>query len=300
VLCAGSTERTLGLAALTFGDVDRAVDHLYRAVDANRRLGNRPMTALALATLARALARRDGPGDLGAACEGLDQAIREADACEMAGRAAAWRADAARLTARLTATPGAGPLLEGPRNGVIRRVQGRWLVAIDDRQVLVPDRVGMQYLATLLTRPGRSTTALALAGHGAVPDSATRQELLDDTARRSYERQARLLLAEVEEAEARGEAARVDRLRAEIDALADQLGAATGLGGRSRTFADPAELARTSVRKAIKRAIDTIDASSPVIAGVLRSCIETGYECSYTPDPDAPVTWEADDHHLVA
>jgi hypothetical protein len=123
--------------------------------------------------------------------------------------------------------------------------------------------------------------------------------VLDDAARRSYEARARYLLAEVERAEARGDVGRVDRLRSEIEALTDQIDAATGLGGRARTFLDPAELARTSVRKAIKRAIDTVADRSPAIATVLRAGIETGYECSYTPDPDAPVTWSFDDHHLV-
>jgi tetratricopeptide (TPR) repeat protein len=299
VLCAGSTERTLGVAALTFGDVDRAVGHLERAVDANRRLVNRPMTVLAQASLARALVLRDGPGDLAAALDALEQAIDEAGACEMAGRAAAMRAEATALRARPSSDAGSGPVPGGPGRGVIRREQGRWLVAVDDHRVEVPDRVGMQYLAALLTRPGRAIAALALAGHGDVPDSSSRQELLDETARRSYEVRARHLLAEVEEAEARGQGDRVDRLRTEIEALADQLDAATGLGGRARTFLEPAELARTSVRKAIKRAIDTVADRSPAIGAVLRSGIETGYDCSYTPDPDAPVTWTSSDHRLV-
>ena len=44
--CLGSVERALGLAAATCADGDRAVEHLRRAVAANIRLGNRPMTAI--------------------------------------------------------------------------------------------------------------------------------------------------------------------------------------------------------------------------------------------------------------
>ena len=63
---------------------------------------------------------------------------------------------------------------------------------------------------------------------------------------------------------------------------------------KARAFADPAERARTSVRKAIKRAIDTISDADVTTGRMLRSTIETGHRCSYTPDPDAPVTWSTD------
>ena len=47
VVCLGSTHRALGIAALTFGDVELAVGHLQAAVAANRRLANRPMATIA-------------------------------------------------------------------------------------------------------------------------------------------------------------------------------------------------------------------------------------------------------------
>ncbi|WP_369794625.1 tetratricopeptide repeat protein, partial [Kutzneria sp. 744] len=75
VVCFGSTERTLGLAATTFGDLDLAAEHLRRAVAANLRLGNRPMTAVAKADLATVLRRR---GDHRAAEELLDSAVSDA------------------------------------------------------------------------------------------------------------------------------------------------------------------------------------------------------------------------------
>ena len=56
-------------------------------------------------------------------------------------------------------------------------------------------------------------------------------------------------------------------------------------------FVDRTERARTAVRKAIKRAIDEIDAADPVIGQLLRSSISTGATCVYVPDPNAPVRW---------
>ena len=288
VLCAGSTERSLGLAALTFGEPDQAIAHLELAVEDNRRLGNRPMTAMAQATLARALRARDGSGDLARARQTLQLAIDEADANEMASRAVRWSEELAGWDV----PPSADDLPAAvERRGAIRCEQGRWAVALDGLRVHVPDRVGMHYLATLLTRPGQPISALTLASDGMLRDDASRQDLLDDTAQEHYEARARYLLDALKAAENRSDHRQVDRLRAEIDALTDQIEAARGLGGRPRAFADPAERARTSVRKAIKRAIDTVDEVAPTIAEVLRAHIETGYVCTYMPDPRAPVVW---------
>ena len=80
-------------------------------------------------------------------------------------------------------------------------------------------------------------------------------------------------------------------MRAELDALVDELEAATGLGGRARQFGRPSERARTAVRKALKRAIDEIDAADHQIGELLRSSIVTGSACAYSPDADVVVDW---------
>ncbi len=63
VACFGSAHRPLGLAALTFGDSNLAIEHLEAAVVADLAVGNRPCHAIDRATLADALDRRGGPGD---------------------------------------------------------------------------------------------------------------------------------------------------------------------------------------------------------------------------------------------
>src|SRR5690606_19905106 len=98
VACLGSTERALGLAAGTLGEHDRAIEHLERAVDANRQMENRPLGTIARADLAYARRRRDDAGadDRRWATALLDQAVVEATAMKLTGRAAAWEADLAR------------------------------------------------------------------------------------------------------------------------------------------------------------------------------------------------------------
>jgi hypothetical protein len=172
------------------------------------------------------------------------------------------------------------------------------MVAVGRHQAFVADRVGMGYLVQLLRNPGQGISALALAAAGSpaeASDDGARHELIDGTARAAYEARIRELSEDLAEAEAHADLGRTARLRVEIDALVDQLTSATGLHGRPRAFPDRAERARTSVRKAVKRAIDEIDAAAPVAGQALRSTVTTGSVCTYTPDPDAPVDWSVDD-----
>jgi tetratricopeptide (TPR) repeat protein len=280
VVCLGPTERVLGLAALTFGDVDLAVQHLERAVTACRRLGNRPLVAIASANLAAALARRGQGTDRARAVGLFDEAIDEAEEMGMTGRVELWRTEARRA--------GRGGL---QAQGVIRREGSNWLVALDGRRVLVNDMVGMGYLSELLTHPGTLIPALVLAGSTFAADNGTPQELLDDEARAAYAARVRELSDELAEAEAHTDLGRADRLRVEIDVLIDQIEEATGLGGRPRSFTSSHERARTSVRKAIKRAVDQIDEADPEIGRALRATISTGSTCVYTPDPEAAIRW---------
>jgi hypothetical protein len=319
ILCLGSTERTLGVAARTFGDHDRAVGHLDRAIGENRRLPHRPMAAVSQADLASALVARDAPGDRARAAQLLAEAIVAGEEMALDHRVAVWHTHLASLTTPVTPpspavpttaavpgdvatasdAPGSGQAgvghgerpAGGPRHGVIRQVEGRWVVVLDGQRVRVGDLVGMRYLSELLTRPGQVIAAVTLASRGSVPRSTTSQEVLDDEARAAYAARAHELTTELAEAEAGNDIGRAERLRLEMDALVDELESATGLGRRSRTFSDPAERARTAVRKAIKRAIDVIDDANPTIAEILRTTVSTGTSCDYTPDPRAPVTW---------
>src|SRR5690606_33603171 len=122
-------------------------------------------------------------------------------------------------------------------SGVIRREGRGWLVEVDDDRALVADRVGMRYLATLLTRPGEDIPALSLASGGQPVTDAAPQPVLDGAARSAYAARARELATEVAEAQANADIGRAEKLRLELDALVDQLQSTAGLGGRSRAFA---------------------------------------------------------------
>ena len=189
VVCFGSTHRALGIAASTFGDVELAIVHLEAAITANRRLGNRPFTAIAAADLAVALLRRDREGDRERAVELLRWAAVEAGGAGMDSFSCKW-AEQAETAERHV--------------GTLRASGGRWFFSLCGEQAVVPERVGIRHLATLLRSPGVEVPALVLAGSGQPRTPAGRDCVLDDHARAAYRK-------------------RIDELREQLD-QADRLG----------------------------------------------------------------------------
>ncbi|WP_262380458.1 hypothetical protein [Nonomuraea sp. PA05] len=286
VACFGSVRHSLGMAALTTGDLDLAIAHLREAVHDNLALGHWPAATLSRCRLGQALALRDGPADETARAE-LATAAREA----------------ADLGMVLPAVVGRPPRADGACR--FRRDGRHWHVELNGRVALVDHSVGMAHLATLAANPGHeipsadlaagtaaSTAASALAGRTAGRATAKKrregsresvQPILDDVARDSYRRRLTGLQAEIDEHEAMHDLERAAALRMEREWLIAELAAATGMGGRARPFAGNEERARIAVGKAIRRALDRISAVDRTIGEELRATVQTGVRCSYRP-----------------
>src|ERR1700682_1624578 len=71
--------------------------------------------------------------------------------------------------------------------------------------------------------------------------------ILDERAKSKYRARFRELEEELTEATAWAASPRAAKVRQEMDALADQLTAAVGLGGRDRKAGSPAERARVNI-----------------------------------------------------
>jgi tetratricopeptide (TPR) repeat protein len=276
VVCFGSTERTIGLAARTTGRLDDAVAHLERAIEADRHLGNRPMLAVTRADLALTLLRRGRDDDRARAQALLRSGIDALNTMGLERRAAMIEADAALLDADASATDGSA--LESGRS--MRYAQGAWHIEAGDEAVVVLDSAGMRHLARLLASPGRDIAAADLAGTGVI---SSRQEVVDQAALASYGRRIEELRGELDEADERGDRASSAQLQSELDQLVEHVEASMGLGSRARTFADAGERARTAVQKAIRRAIARIKLGAPGVADELSQCIRTGTMCRYDP-----------------
>jgi hypothetical protein len=252
----------------TFHDLDLAVAHLELAVDADIALQNRPCLAMSCAALADVLQQRGRADDRDRVSALRRRAIETAEAAGMQRRAQEW---AARLD-----TFGA----------IACRREGRaWRWCYDGRTVLVPDSVGLGYLARLVASPGKEIAAVELAGRHENIASA-RQAIADDQAVAAYRRRVGELQAEIDEADDRGDIERATRARAEFDALLDEVRRTTGLLGRPRSFADDVERARTSVQKAIKRAVQRVaDADAPLGRELLARVV-TGNRCLFVARDD--------------
>jgi hypothetical protein len=163
-------------------------------------------------------------------------------------------------------------------------------------------------LARLLGEPGRELHALDLVsdrgGDGRQTTEAAAREaglsptglgdagaVLDDRAKAAYRKRVVELEEEIAEAESWNDPERVARAKEELQFLARELAAATGLGGRDRRAASAAERARLSSTRAIRAAMARIAEHSPDLGRHLDRTVRTGTFCSYTPDPRAPIAW---------
>ncbi|MGD0085158.1 MAG: hypothetical protein ABSD78_18475 [Acidimicrobiales bacterium] len=285
VVCLGSAEYGLGLAAVLTGELDDAVAHLQSALRVDRRLGSRPMATLTEHALAEALTARAAPGDAELASD-LEQ--RAQDRAQGMGLILPERPLWLRSRRRRT---GSKPT----RHAVIDRVDsGGWRIEVDGRSTLLADRVGMSHLAQLVGKPGQDVDVFALVADSRLPRESD-EPILDDEALRQYRQRVRELRSLL----ARGTASRQEseRYGAELQTLTEGLRAVTRLGGRSRSFVGNHERARTAVRKALVRAIDVIACTEPGLGDHLVKSISTGASCRYTPDPHWSLTVGDDLQH---
>jgi hypothetical protein len=292
ITCFGTTHQALGVASLTSGHLDRAVDHLQAAVQQNLALAHWPAVIAARQRLAQALQARGWPGDGDAArCE-LESAAGEAAALGLP----ALGLPALGLPAASLPGPGqpadrdlapghpgtSGPVAE------CHRVGRKWRLTVHGRSVLAADSIGMIHLAVLIANPRQEVRAADLVAGLAGLSRASgadgpAQAVLDHEAIAEYRDRLKRLDAELDPPGPGNDPGRVARARAERDWLIAELAAAAGLGGRTRSFPDQGERARVAVGKAIRRAIIRVTEEDAIVGEHLRQAVHTGVRCSYWP-----------------
>ena len=213
--------------------------------------------------------------------------------------------------------PGTSPAADGhPNNGrdetapssrgVFRREGDYWTIASGGRVMRLRDSKGLHYIAYLLGHPGREIFVGVLADLGMTggrrPRSAAGSDvagdlgdagpILDASAREQYRRRIRELDGELAEAIQGNDLGRSAHLRAELDALREQVATAVGLGGRARRAASHTERVRLMVTKAIKAAVAKIRTSDASLGRHLATSIKTGSCCLYDPGPSPSVAWD--------
>ncbi len=176
-----------------------------------------------------------------------------------------------------------------------------WTISHQGINHHVRDVVGLGYLAVLIDRPGVPILAVELEMANQRTDPRSRHlegltartdsnagDLVDDQALRSYRARLSELREEIEDAEQMCDDERGARSRIEFDFIADELAAATGLGGRRRKAASTEERGRVRVTKAIRSAIKRVRDVDDQVGRHLDAAIKTGRFCSYEPDQAPP------------
>ena len=190
-----------------------------------------------------------------------------------------------------------------------------WTISYQGHTALLKCSRGLQCLALLLRSPGREfhvsellgnmsdapamTTAAVANGHlyeegsGLVTVGLDGGDpILDRQAKAECKRRLSDLRREIEEAEHFNDPARAANANDELNAIAQHLASATGLGGRDRKASSDAERARCAVTKRIKQTIHKIAEVIPALGQHLSDRIKTGCFCSYNPHFNHPAEWK--------
>jgi tetratricopeptide (TPR) repeat protein len=292
--------RDIGVLHLTSGRVEEAVGALEEALACTKRLGARLCGAQCKMDLARALRRRGAHGDAMRA-EGLF-AEAFADAANM-GLIPASGSKTAASAPRSAAAAVAG-------RAVLRLDGDIWTAGLGQTDFKLADTKGIRCLHLLVSNPGREFHAADLVAilegnTAATPGAKARARdaglegegaglgpMLDAEAKAMYRARVDQLRDDVREADEWGDSERAARAREEMEAIAHEIGAGIGLGGRDRAGPSVADRARVNITRMIKRAIEAIGAHDAALARHLTDSIRRGTFCSYEPDPARPLAWE--------
>lgn len=178
--------------------------------------------------------------------------------------------------------------LEKDQQRLFRQEGAFWTVAFEGKTVRLKNGKGMKYMSYLLAEPHREFAAVELlavvSGNSTVTARSSAGVALDEQARAQYEGRAREIEAELAEARANNDLGRIPKLLEELEQLANQMTAATGLGGRRRLVGDTNEKARKSVSTAVSRARRAIAKHHKSLGQYLQKHLSLGTTLSYRGD----------------
>ncbi|VTU02478.1 Uncharacterized protein OS=Isosphaera pallida (strain ATCC 43644 / DSM 9630 / IS1B) GN=Isop_2458 PE=4 SV=1 [Gemmataceae bacterium] len=219
-------------------------------------------------------------------------ALCEAVAVDGPGRwSAAEPLDA--VLARATGVASVAPAAPEGRPNAFRFDGTVWSVTFQGTTVGLTDGLGPRYLARLIASKRIPVDAAVLQaaarGKDPVPPGAG-FAAFDQTGWEACRARYSELTEELEDATARNDAGRRDRVREEMAALAGELRAAHGFGGRDRKRGDKSASVRTAVKNALDRTLKILKDKHGPLFRHLDAALRTGAEVCYDPNPD--VDWE--------
>lgn len=285
-----AVDQNLGVLATVLGYFEDAERYFVAARDWYERIGARPLLAHVQREFAAMLLLRRAHGD--------DQ--KAADLLREAGSTfikLGMTTHAKRLETLRRATP----VDVGQHLNRFERCGAAWRIAYGRRVVQLRDAKGLRYLSELLCRMGSLVHVLDLVAAvdgapagvtiGRLEDEGLRlggqdasESTVDARARSEYGQRFRDLQAELEEAERANDLGWCERLRAELDAIGSELGAAYRLA--SQTNPASVERARKAVTNRIRAALAEIECEHPALARHLAASLKLGTWCGYQPQTE--------------
>ncbi len=272
----GAIDIALGETATVMGDLVSARSHYERAIEVLDPTGS-PYAGIARVRIAELI----GDADAGRATTLLEDAIvcfKHADLGERVVRA---EAIIERIAQEQTV--------------VLAELESGWtLQRGSEAAVSLSPLKGFKALRELVLHPHAELHALDLAavieGNVVAAPVEGSDALLDGEARAAYAARLTELGAQLDEADASGDAELSARLAGEFEAITEQLRAATFLG-RSRRSSTNADRARVSVTKLVKRSVEHVREVDPDLGEHLALSITTGKTCVYS--PVSPLHWRS-------
>ena len=185
-----------------------------------------------------------------------------------------------------------------------------WTVGYPEAHFTLKDIKGLRYVRRLLEHPGEEFHALDLINGPGVEVAGDHSvaiareagisargfgdagEHLDPQAKREYKRRLDELAEQLEDLRLRGSQERAEEVELEIAFLKKEISRAVGIHNRDRRAGSAAERARLNATRAIKSALEKISEHSLPLGRLLEDSISTGYFCSYSMDPAAPIAWQ--------
>lgn len=244
------------------------------AVDVGHLHGSMPLNLLAIARVATK------QGDLATASTLLREALPIAHEI----RDEATAAQIAQLLAQTSR-------VEPTESATLRPEGGVWHITFNGKSAHVPDMKGLWHLRELVSRPREAVLALSLivAPTDEPVPVGDAGPMLDREALRQYRKRLADLDEELDDAEAKHDAARYAKRSSEREVLLQELARGTGLGGKSRRAGSPTEKARLNVTRTIRHAITQLSTALPELAAHLDASLATGVSCCY--EPPTNVAW---------
>jgi TolB-like protein/Tfp pilus assembly protein PilF len=156
-----------------------------------------------------------------------------------------------------------------------------WKFSFEGHIVQTPEVKGYYDLQKMLAQPRQLFHCAELMG-SILDDSG--EKLIDEKARKLYQKKIIELQNEIEEAEQYSDFAQLEKLQEEYDRLIDHLSVSLNIKGKARKTGGAVEKARAAVTWRIRNAIARIEQHHPMLGAHLSNAIKTGTLCSYKPD----------------